>query len=255
MTTDAEPRHAEDEGVRVEVDVPAGTLPARSTTARIRITDAASGRPVEDIGRSHEAWMHFIVTRDDLGTFLHIHPQPTAEPGVFTTELTFPTSGRYLIHTEFRRRGAMSDLVARQEVVVDGRMPRSTAEEAPSPRTQTVGGMRVTLEGGAEVGENTFTYRFADAQTGSPVTGLRPYLAAAGHIVVMPLDGSGFAHEHAEAENADGSPVFALPSQKFGPELTVHADLPRPGLYRMWGQFKAADGTVVTTAFTVRAEG
>ncbi len=254
MTTDAEPRHAEDEGVRVEVDVPAGTLPARTTTARIRITDAESGEPVGDIGRSHEAWMHFIVTRDDLGTFLHIHPQPTAEPGVFTTELAFPTSGRYLIHTEFRRRGAMSDLVARQEVVVDGRTPRSAAQSTPSPRTQIVGGLRVTLDGDATVGENSFRYRFADAATGRPVTGLRPYLAAAGHIVVMPLDGTGFAHEHAEAEKADGSPVFALPSQRFGPELTVHAELPRAGMYRLWGQFKDADGRVLTTTFTVQAQ-
>jgi Cu+-exporting ATPase len=86
------------------------------------------------------------------------------------------------------------------------------------------------------------------------VTGLRPYLAAAGHIVVMPLDGSGFAHEHAEAADGRGRPVFALPGQRFGPELTVHADLPRPGRYRLWGQFRDAAGVVRTTAFTVRVD-
>ncbi len=254
MTADAEPRHAADERVHVAVDVPAGAVPGRATTARIRITDAATGRPIEDIGRSHEAWMHFIVTRDDLTTFLHIHPQPTAEPGVFSTELTFPAPGRYLIHTEFRRRGAMNDLVERHEVVVDGLQPRSAPDTTPSPRTQTVGGIQVTLEGDAERGDNTFTYRFTDAATGEPITGLRPYLAAAGHIVVMPLDGSGFAHEHAEADDARGRPVFALPSQRFGPELTVHTDLPRPGLYRLWGQFRTADGHVITSTFTVQAQ-
>jgi Cu+-exporting ATPase len=254
MTADAEPRHAADDGVRVAVEVPAGAMPGRRTTARIRITDAATGRPIEDVGRSHEAWMHFIVTRDDLGTFLHIHPQPTAEPGVFSTELTFPTAGRYLIHTEFRRRGAMSDLLERHEVVVDGLRPRSATNEQPSARSQIVGGMRVTLEGDAELGDTTFRYRFTDATTGRPVTGLRPYLAAAGHIVVMPLDGSGFAHEHAEAADERGEPVFALPSQRFGPDLTVHADLPRPGLYRLWGQFRDADGKVLTTSFTVQAK-
>jgi P-type Cu+ transporter len=254
MTTDAEPRHAADAGVRVTVDVPAGTLPGRPATARIRITDAATGRPVGDVGRSHEAWMHFIVTRDDLATFAHLHPEPTAEPGVFSTRLTFPTSGRYVIHTEFRRRGAMSDLVERHEVVVDGRTPRRAADTTPSPRSQIAGGMRVTLDGDAELGDSTFTYRFADAATGEPVTGLRPYLAAAGHIVVMPLDGSGFAHEHAEAADGRGRPVFALPGQRFGPELTVHADLPRPGRYRLWGQFRDAAGVVRTTAFTVRVD-
>ncbi|MFC7276784.1 heavy metal translocating P-type ATPase [Paractinoplanes rhizophilus] len=251
MATDAEPRDVADAGIRVGVEVPKGAMPGRRTTAQIRIADAATGRPIEDVGRGHEAWMHFIVVRDDLGTFLHLHPEPTGVPGVFRTELTFPTAGRYLVHAEFRRRGQMSDLLARSEVVVDGRTPRSGPEPGPSPRTQIVGGMRVTLDGDAKLGASTFTYRFADADTGKPVTGLRPYLAAAGHVVVMPLDGSGFAHEHAEAEDDRGRPVFALPSARFGPELTVHADLPRPGLYRLWGQFRDAEGVVRTTAFTV----
>jgi len=33
----------------------------------------------------------------------------------------------------------------------------------------------------------------------------------------------------------------------------VHAAFPRPGLYRLCGQFRTADGTVITTEFTVRA--
>ncbi len=254
MTTDAAPQLADDAGVRVAVDVAADARPGRPTTVQIRIADAVTGRPVEDIGRSHEAWMHFIVTRGDLATFLHIHPRPTAVPGVFQTGMTFPTAGRYIIHTEFRRRGAMADLVARQEVVVHGLPPRPAAAGAPSPRSQIVDGIRVTLEGDARLGDNTFTYRFADARTGAPITRLRPYLAAAGHIVVMPLDGSGFAHEHAEAEDERGRPVFALPGQQFGPDLKVHADLPRPGLYRLWGQFRTAGGEVLTTTFTVRTE-
>ncbi len=254
MTTDAPPRHAADEGVTVAVDIPAGTVAARPTTAQIRITDTASGRPVNDIGRSHEAWMHFIVTRDDTATFAHIHPQPTGEPGVFTTEVTFPTAGRYVVHTEFRRRGAMNDLVERHEVVVDGPTPGVAADPVPSPRTQVVDGIRVTLDGEATVGENRFTYRFADAATGAPATSLRPYLAAAGHVVVMPVDGSGFAHEHAEAQDGRGNPVFALPSQRFGPELQLHTDLPKAGFYRIWGQFRDADGHVMTTSFTVQAQ-
>ncbi|MGK5684056.1 heavy metal translocating P-type ATPase [Actinoplanes sp. URMC 104] len=248
MEADAPPRHAEDDGVHVAVEVPTGTMPGRPVTARIRLTDG-TGRPIEDVGRSHEAWMHFIVTREDLVTFQHLHPEPTGEPGVFAVRLTFPTAGRHLIHTEFRRRGAMSDLVARKEVVVDGLLPRTPA--SASPRTQVVGGLRVTLEGDASLGESSFTYRFADAATGEPVAGLRPYLAAAGHIVVMPLDGSGFAHEHAEAVDDRGRPVFAMPGRRFGPALQVHTDLPRPGLYRLWGQFRDADGKVLTTVFTV----
>ena len=68
-----------------------------------------------------------------------------------------------------------------------------------------------------------------------------------------PADGHGFAHEHAEAQDDDGNLVFALPTQTFGPDLDVHAAFPRPGLYRLWGQFRTADGRLLTTTFTVRA--
>jgi Cu+-exporting ATPase len=253
MTVDSEPRHAEDAGVKVSVQVPDDVTIGKPTTVRIRVTDAETGRPIEDIGKSHEAWMHFITTRDDLGTFAHIHPQPAGRPGEFTVALTFPTEGRYLIHTEFRRRGEMSDLVERHEIVVGD--PAEVIHEKPvvSPREQVVDGVRVTLSGDAEVGTSGFTYRFTDAATGKPIDNLRPYLAAAGHVVVMPLDASGFAHEHAEVEDDRGRPVFALPGQTFGPELGLHADFPRPGLYRLWGQFRTADGRVLTTTFTVEA--
>ena len=85
------------------------------------------------------------------------------------------------------------------------------------------------------------------------MTDLQPYLAAAGHVVVMRADGQTFAHEHADVRDADGDPVFALPGQEFGPDLDVHADFPAPGLYQMWGQFRLASGRVITVPFTVNA--
>ncbi|MER6590902.1 hypothetical protein ABT214_03375 [Micromonospora purpureochromogenes] len=131
----------------------------------------------------------------------------------------------------------MTDLVERHEVVVGD--PAQVLHEPPalSPREQVVDGVRVTLTGDAKVGTGSrFTFRFADPATGRPVDGLRPYLAAAGHVVIMPADGEGFAHEHAETSDEQGRPVFALPGQTFGPELDLHADFPRPGRYRLWGQ-------------------
>ncbi|MBX6381871.1 MAG: copper-translocating P-type ATPase [Microbispora sp.] len=255
MTTESEPVPAEDARLRVSVDAPAGVAPGRPVTLRIRVADAGTGRPAEDVVRSHEAWMHVVVTRKDLGTFAHIHPEPTGTPGEFAVPFTFPTEGRYTIHSEFRLRGQMTDVLDRKEITV-GRPDAfaSPAAASPSPREQIAGGLRVTLIGEAEAGgRSDFTFRFADAATGRPVSGLRPYLAAAGHVVIMPLDGEGFAHEHAEAEDDRGRPVFALPGQTFGPELGLHARFPRPGLYRMWGQFRDPRGRVLTTAFTVEA--
>jgi Cu+-exporting ATPase len=254
MTAETEPVDADDAGVAVDVHVPAAAVPGRPTPVVIRITDAGTGRPVDDVGRSHEAWMHLIVTRRDLGTFAHLHPQPTGTPGEFAVPVTFPTAGRYTIHAEFKRKGELADVVATADAVVEDADATPGEPVRESGRVQVVDGVRVELVGDAEAGHRSrLTYRFSDARTGAPVTTLRPYLAAAGHIVVMPADGRGFAHEHAEVKDADGSPVFALPGQAFGPDLDVHAAFPRPGLYRLWGQFRAADGTVITTRFTVLA--
>src|SRR3954453_8080953 len=101
--------------------------------------------------RSHEAWMHLIATRDDLGTFAHVHPEPTGRPGELAVELTFPTAGNYIVNTEFRRQGEMADVHSRQVITVAGTAPAPVTLTA-GPRTVEVDGVRVQLEGGAEVG-------------------------------------------------------------------------------------------------------
>lgn len=254
MQAEVEPEHADDAGIDVELRVPADAVAGRETRVVVRVSDAATGRPINDVARSHEAWIHLIATRDDLGTFAHLHPEPTGQPGEFTVPITFPTGGRYIIHTEFRRRGEMGDLIERHEIVVHGTTIEPAYPTEPSPRQQVVDGVRVRLDGAATAGgRSRLTYRFEDAATGEPIDDLRPYLSAPGHVVIMPIDGSGFAHEHAEAYDEQGNPVFALPGQAFGPDLELHVDFPRPGLYRLWGQFRTADGHVVTTMFTVEA--
>jgi Cu+-exporting ATPase len=44
-----------------------------------------------------------------------------------------------------------------------------------------------------------------------------------------------------------------MPGTDFGPELDLHATFQVAGTYRLWAQFKLADGTVVTAPFTVHA--
>ena len=184
--------------------------------------------------------MHFIATREDLGTFTHVHPEPTGEPGELAVEITFPTPGRYIVNTEFRRQGQMDDVHQRQLVTVSGTAPEPVTLAA-GPRVTIVDGIRVELGGEARVGEpSDLHFAFTDAATGRPVDDLQPFLAAAGHVVVMRADGSTFAHEHAEVEDDRGRPVFAMPGQTFGPELDVHAEFDTPGTYRLWGQFRLA---------------
>jgi Cu+-exporting ATPase len=253
MTAEVPATEAADVGIDVVLHLPDSVTAGVPTRITVEITDAVSGEPIRDVTRSHEAWMHLIATREDLGTFAHAHPQPTGRPGELAVELTFPTPGRYVVNTEFRQRGELADVHQRHVVTIAG--PGSPEEQlTEGPRTTVVGGVRVELKGEALAGElSELHFHFADAESGQPIDDLQPFLAAAGHVVVMRADAETFAHEHAEVEDQSGRPVFALPGKKFGPQLDVHADFDSPGLYRLWGQFRLGDGRVITVPFTIRA--
>jgi Cu+-exporting ATPase len=253
MTADVPPVDATEAGLDVRLDLPAGVHPGQRTRLVVTVVDTATGKPVDDLTRSHEAWMHLIATRADLGTFAHIHPQPTGRPGQLAVDITFPTAGRYIVNTEFRRQGRMADVHAGQIIVVAGTAP-APGTLVEGPRSVVVDGVRVELVGDPRAGDRSdLHYSFADAATGRPVDDLQPYLAAAGHVVVMRADGRTFAHEHAEVTDAAGRPVFALPGTTFGPELDVHVAFPTAGIYRLWAQFRLADGDLITVPFTVQA--
>jgi Cu+-exporting ATPase len=253
MTADVPAAEAADAGLDVQLHVPDATTAGVPTRVTATVVDAGTGEPVDDLTRSHEAWMHFIATRTDLGTFTHVHPEPTGRPGELATEVTFPTAGTYIVNTEFRQRGQMGDVHQRQLVTVAGDTPAPVVLRE-TPRATVVDGVKVELDGKARVGQaSDLHFSFTEAATGRPVDDLQPFLAAAGHVVVMRGDGATFAHEHAEVEDDQGRPVFAMPGQQFGPELNVHAEFDAPGVYQLWGQFRLADGDVLTVPFTVEA--
>ncbi len=250
--TDVLPVGTQDAGLDVQLDVPTGIVPGEPTTLTLHVRDARTGEPVTDLVRTHQVWMHMIVTRADLGTFAHLHPEPTGRDGELAVTAVFPTAGRYALHSEFRRQGQMADVLDTHEVVVGGDAPRPVPVPAADVRAYAGDGVRVTLDGRARLGETSdFVLRFEGASAGRPVDDLQPYLGAAGHVVVMRADGSTFEHRHAETFDGQGRPVFALPGTTFGPDLDLHVRFDRPGAYRLWAQSRLVDGTVVTAPFVV----
>jgi Cu+-exporting ATPase len=239
--------------VHVRISVPAGTRPGIPARVVVTVTDARSGSPVGDLRLTHSVFMHLIATRADLATFAHVHPEPTGTAGELAVEMTFPTPGRYIVNTEFRRNGQVADIHDRQLVTIAGPAP-APRPATPGPRTVIVDGVRVELYGRAQAGVTSdLTFSLADARSGQPLHNLQPYLAAAGHVVIMRADGQTFAHEHADVRDSSGAPVFALPGTTFGPDLPVHAHFEEAGTYRLWGQFRLGSGRVITVPFTVEA--
>ena len=120
---------------------------------------------------------------------------------------------------------------------------------------KVIDGVRVELEGAAHVGEpSELGFRFTDAMSGSPITDLKPYLSAAGHVIVASQGLYTIDHGHGEAFDAAGQEVWPLPGTSFGPDISFRHRFSAPGLYRLWGQFQTADGQIITVDFVVQAQ-
>ena len=255
MTADVPATDAADAGLDVQLDLPADVQPGQPTRLVATIVDTSTGSPVDDLTRSHEAWMHLIATRADLGTFAHIHPEPTGQPGQLAVEITFPTAGSYIINTEFRRQGQMADVHDRQMITVAGPTPAPvTLTEEPAHRDRRRRPRPARRRRPHRRGERPALHphrrrhRPPDRRPAALPRRRRPHRGHARRRARR------FAHEHAEVTDADGRPVFALPGTTFGPELDVHAEFPTAGIYQLWAQFRLADGNVITAPFTVHAQ-
>ena len=135
-------------------------------------------------------------------------------------------------------------------------------KQVPAPGV--AGGLRISLQGTGHFhagGQERFTFRIEEAATGEPVSDLQPYLGAPAHVVVLSADGADFVHTHGELAAGGPAPAHSggadahtpAPAGGIGPEIPFHNTFPRPGLYKVWGQFKTRSGEVVTADFVVRA--
>jgi P-type Cu+ transporter len=251
MLADVEPISPEMAGVHAEILSSAHIQPGQPVHLTYRLTDS-QGKPLTDLTLSHEEWIHLVMMRDDLIGFQHLHPQPTGIPGELGVEVTFPAAGSYTLNSEFRRRGSLRDIVFRQVVDVEGAVePVTVAEDR---ETKDISGVRVALLGIPRVGEpSELEFVFNDSNTSEPLTNLKPYLSAAGHVIVASEGLYTIDHTHGEAEDASGEMLWLLPGTSFGPDVTFHYRFGAPGLYKVWGQFQTAEGRVITADFVVRA--
>ena len=251
---DVPPLAVGDAGLTATLSADGPITPGTPVTLTLQVRDATTGNPVTDLVRTHQKWAHLIITRDDLSTFTHLHLEPTSMPGQLTALATFPHAGTYTAHVEFRRQGRMQDVLASSALEVAG---PGHDQQRPAPggevRQAVVGGVRIELLGTAGTDHSSdLQFRVTDTSTGQPIDRLQPYLAAAGHVVIVKADGSGFQHRHAETADGQGRPKFAVPGSTFGPELELHADFTTPGTYLLWAQFQLPDDQVITAPFVVQ---
>ncbi len=216
-------------------------------TMLIRNRDTKQAVPEFDI--VHEKQFHFMVVSVNLEQFAHEHPV-LGKDGRFTIAYTFATGGEYRLFADVAPKGAGSQILM-QPIRVAGPTPASPRNRTLTQSlTDTTGGLKLALVSDPAklpVGRSlTVAFTVKDANSGTPITDLEPYLGAMAHLMLIHQDGATFVHSHPDETD---------PRNGHNGSLTFLARFPKPGFYRGWLQVQRA-GKVETATFTweVRAE-
>ncbi len=183
------------------------------------------GKIFTDYGFSHTKEMHFIVIRDDLQNFSHLHPMRDSQ-GVWHADFTPQAGGTYRLYADFVDSKGGSYNPYFEKTFGGEKEPYGLVKDFST--SKTVDGYRISLSPTLSGKTATFAYDITD-EKGNPVE-LEDYLGAKGHSILLTTDG-GFTHAHAESV----PPVF-------------RADVTPGTFYRMYTQFQIK-GKVVTVSF------
>jgi len=181
--------------------------------------------------------MHFIVARDDLTGFQHLHPRMSAD-GTWSTPITLPDAGRYRVFADFKHEGENQTLA--RTVNVDGPVqPRPLP--APATTATTEDGYEVRLDAEPSRAGRPAELAFEVTQGGKPAE-LQDYLGAKGHLVALRQHDLAYLHTHpAEGQGHEG--------RRDTGAVSFETEFPTDARYRLFLQFKHADA-VHTAAFT-----
>ena len=199
----------------------------------ISITDNGKNVPLEV---QHDMKMHLLVVNEELTWFDHIHPEEQTD-STYNVSETFPFAGKYLMFTDFKAVG-LSGTVDKQEIEVKGTPGNQVAKLDPK-YVSKVDGYTVSLLNGEDLKTNrSQDLKFAIEKKGKKfqVADMQDYLGATAHIVMISQIDKDFLHIHPMSDKQ--YPIYA------------QTNINKPGVYRMWVQFKI-DGKLQTADFTV----
>ena len=245
-----DPMATADYTVRVTTE-PRAVKAGAKTKFRIVVEHPLTGKPVTEFAEVHDRLFHFFIVSRDMTQFFHEHPV-LEKDGSFTIEHTIPTTGHYMLFSDFMPVGGGPQMIATPLVTAgfDGDIASSVPSLQPDRMIKTVNGVTVELmKEPAELvsfEEVDVPIKFTDEKTGAPVTDLQRYLGAFGHAMMLSEDMIEHVHAHPE-EMLEGTAI----TEGGGPELVFHALFPKAGHYRIWVQFQRR-GVLSTVPFTVR---
>ncbi len=222
---------------------------------RFQVNNATSGNPTQLFATIYEKPAHLIVVDSSLTYFAHLHPIVTNDTFSITTQ--FPHPGRYHLYLDFQPVGAIEQQFAFTLPFGNGSVDHPN-HPVDTKLTKQVENYSISLSldqplkaSQLSLGNQKLRFTINDAKSGKPVTDLKPYLAAFGHLVMINQENYEYLHVHPsnqtppQAESSGGPTVEFIPLGLYGPI--------KPGTYRLFAQFNPA-GHLIVADFTVKVE-
>ena len=176
-------------------------------------------------GVSHTKEMHFVIIRDDLQHFSHLHPTRDSQ-GIWHIDFKSEAGGTHWLYADFVDSEGDSYYPRFQKTFAGDKGQYGLVKDFST--SKTVDGYHITMKPSLNGNSATFAYEVTDAKD-NPVK-FEDYLGAKGHSILLTPSGN-IIHAHAE----DVPPVF---------ETNVMTG----SFYRMFTQFQI-NGKVVTVPF------
>lgn len=221
--------------------------PGKPATLAFAFKDP-TGAACKDFNIVHEKPLHLLMVSNDLSWYAHEHPEVQSD-GTFKLTFTFPAGGEYRLFNDFTPKDVGMQVVP-VTLKVEGAAPAAKPLTPDADKPKTVEGYTVSLDTGGPVKTGDETHlAYTITKDGKPVTDLRPYLGAMGHLVIISQDQKQFVHSHPH----DDGDEHAGGGSKTGPKVDFEAVFAEPGLYKGWAQFQVstgAGGKVITVPFT-----
>lgn len=240
----------------VSFNAPQNVRANQDVQLQFSVFEATNGIPVSIFKQVQEKLAHLIIVDSELGYFEHIHPEQQGSTFVITTK--FPKDGRYHLYLDFQPLGGIEQQIALTLPVGNVSQSKPAVQPVDTSLTKIFGDYEVTLQTPGvlkaqqmSIGQQAITFSIKDAATKNPITNLKPYLAAFGHLVMINQETYDYLHVHPSrltppAPNELGGPtVEFLPVGLYGPI--------KPGNYRAFAQFNHNDKLFVAD-FTIKIE-
>ena len=145
-----------------------------------------------------------------------------------------------MLFGDFTPEGATGQIVRMALDVGGEAAPEKPLVADDRAKPKPFGDLAVALAPASIAAGAETTLAFTIEKGGKPVTGMRPYLGAMGHCVVIDETATKFLHSHPqEVETAGPSNV-----------VQFHTVFPDPGKYKVWGQFDVG-GEMLVADFVV----